>query len=204
MEDVLDVYKRIKDTSHPLVCMGECPKQLSGETRDPIQAQPGKPERFEPSMSATAPAIFSWLLGWRRVEVTEQRTRRDWAEQIRRLVDDDFSYAEKGVLVMDNLNTHSPASLYEAFAPEEAKRIWDRLEIHYTPKHGSWLNMAEIEFSVLNKTGLSDRVPCKEQMRQETTDWASKRNNDARKIDWQFTTENARVKLKRLYPQLHS
>ena len=136
------------------------------------------------------------LLGWRRVAVTEQRTRKDWAEQIRRLVDEDFFYAEKVVLVLDNLNTHSPASLYEAFAPEEAKRIWNRLEIHYTPKHGSWLNMAAIEFSVLNKTGLSDRIPCMEQMRQETAAWAHRRNNDAKRIDWQFTAEDARVKLK--------
>jgi len=208
MEDVLDVYKRIKDTSHPLVCMDECPKQLIGETRLPIQAEPGKQERYDTEYVRNGTCnLFMFvapLLGWRRVEVTEQRTRKDWAEQIRRLVDEDFPYAEKVVLVMDNLNTHSPASLYEAFAPEEAKRIWDRLEIHYTPKHGSWLNMAEIEFSVLNRHGQSDRVPCMEKMRKETTDWMHKRNSEARKIDWQFTTEDARVKLKRLYPHFHS
>ena len=206
MEDVLDVYKRIKDTSHPLVCMDECPKQLIGETRQIIQAEPGKPERFDTEYVRNGTCnLFMFvapLLGWRRVAVTEQRTRKDWAEQIRCLVDEDFFYAEKVVLVLDNLNTHSPASLYEAFAPEEAKRIWDRLEIHYTPKHGSWLNMAEIEFSVLNKTGISDRISSMKQMRQETTAWAHRRNNDAGRIDWQFTTEDARVKLKRLYPQI--
>lgn len=142
----------------------------------------------------------------RRVAETDfpngKRTRKDWTEQIRRLVDEDFYYAEKVVLVMDNLNTHNPASLYEAFAPEEAKRIWDRLEIHHTPKHGSWLNMAEIEFSVLSRNGLSDRVPSLQEMRQETAAWSERRNKDARKIDWQFTTEDARVKLKRLYPQI--
>lgn len=205
MEDVLDVYKRIKDTSHPLVCMDECPKQLIGETRPPMVAEPGKAERFDTVYVRNGTCnLFMFvapLLGWRRVEVTERRTSMDWAEQIRRLVDEDFWYAEKVVLVMDNLNTHSPASLYKAFAPEEAKRVWDRLEIHYTPRHGSWLNMAEIEFSVLNKTGLSDRIPCMEQMRMEATAWADRRNNEARKIDWQFTTDSARVKLKHLYPR---
>lgn len=205
MEDVLDVYKRIKDTSHPLVCMDECPKQLIGETRPPIATEPGKPERFDSEYVRNGTCnLFMFvapLLGWRRVEVTERRTSTDWAEQIRRLVDEDFWYAEKVVLVMDNLNTHCPASLYKAFSPEEAKRIWDRLEIHYTPKHGSWLNMAEIEFSVLNRNGLSDRIPCIEQMRRETTAWADRRNNAARRIDWQFTTDEARVKLKHLYPR---
>lgn len=204
MEDVLDVYKRIKDSSRPVVCMDECPKQLIGEIRTPIASEPGKPERFDTEYVRNGTCnlfMFSApLLGWRRVEVTTQRTRKDWAEQIRRLVDDDFPHAEKIVLVMDNLNTHDPASLYEAFLPAEAKRIWDRLEIHYTPKHGSWLNMAEIEFSVLNRTGLSDRVPSMQQMRRETTAWCQRRNNDAGKIDWQFTAEDARVKLKRLYP----
>jgi hypothetical protein len=208
MEDVLDVYKRIKDTSHPLVCMDECPKQLIGETRPPIAAEPGKAERFDTEYVRNGTCnLFMFvapLLGWRRVEVTERRTSTDWAEQIRRLVDEDFWYAEKMVLVMDNLNTHCPASLYKAFAPEEAKRVWNRLEIHHTPRHGSWLNMAEIEFSVLNKNGLSERIPSMEQMRRETTAWADRRNNKARRIDWQFTTENARVKLKYLYPRFQS
>ena len=207
MEDVLDVYKRIKDTSHPLVCMDECPKQLIGETRPPIAAEPGKAERFDSEYVRNGTCnLFMFvapLLGWRRVEVTERRTSTDWAEQIRRLVDEDFWYAEKVVLVMDNLNTHCPASLYKAFAPEEAKRVWDRLEIHYTPRHGSWLNMAEIEFSVLNKNGLSARIPSMEQMRRKTAAWADRRNTEARRIDWQFTTENARVKLKHLYPRFH-
>ena len=208
MEDTLDVYKRADDPLCPLVCMDECPKQLIGETRSPIAAKPGKPERFDAVYVRNGTCnLFMFTaphLGWRRVEITEQRTRKDWALQIRRLVDEDFPHAEKVVLVMDNLNTHSPASLYEAFTPEEAKRIWDRLEIHYTPKHGSWLNMAEIEFSALNRTGLSDRVPSIQQMRKETSAWSIKRNNDARKICWQFTTADARIKLKRLYPQLQS
>lgn len=208
MEDVLDVYKRIKDTSHPLVCMDECPKQLIGEIRPPIAAEPGKAERFDTEYVRNGTCnLFMFvapLLGWRRVEVSERRTSIDWAIQIRRLVDEDFWYAEKVVLVMDNLNTHCPASLYKAFAPEEAKRVWDRLEIHYTPRHGSWLNMAEIEFSVLNKNGLSDRISSMEQMRQETTAWTDRRNNETRRINWQFTTENARVKLKHLYPRFQS
>ena len=188
--------------------MDECPKQLIREIRPPMCTEPGKPERFDTEYVRNGTCnLFMFvapLLGWRRVEVTERRTSKDWAEQIRRLVDEDFWYAEKVVLVMDNLNTHCPASLYKAFSPEEAKRVWDRLEIHYTPRHGSWLNMAEIEFSVLNKNGLSDRIPCMEQMRRETAAWADRRNNDARRIDWQFTTENARVKLKHLYPRFQS
>jgi hypothetical protein len=144
------------------------------------------------------------LVGWRRAEVTEHRKRADWADQIKRLVDEDFPDAEKIVLVMDNLNTHSIASLYEAFPPEEARRIRDRLELHYTPKHGSWLNMAEIELSVLNCHGLSDRIPTMERMEQETAAWNRIRNEKACKIDWRFTTADARIKLKRLYPQFHS
>ena len=144
------------------------------------------------------------LLGWRRVEVTERRTMVDWAEQIRHLVDVDFPWAEKVVLVMDNLNTHRPASLYEAFSPAEARRILDRLEIHYTPKHGSWLNMAEIEFSVLNHHGLSDRIPTFEQMQTEVKAWVLHRNQNVKSITWRFTTEDARIKLARLYPQFNS
>jgi transposase len=187
MEDVLDVYKRPQDASRPLVCMDECPRQLIGEVREPIPAQPGEPERHDSEYVRNGTcSLFMFaapLLGWRRVEVTERRTRKDWAEQVRRLVDEDFHYAEKVVLVMDNLNTHGPASLYEAFAPEEAKRIWDRLEIHYTPKHGSWLNMAEIEFSVLNQNGLSDRVLSLRRMREEASAWARRRNHETRKIN---------------------
>jgi transposase len=206
MEDVLDVYERPIDEAHPLVCMDECPKQLIGETRIPIPARPGEPERYDHEYVRNGTCnlfMFSApLLGWRRVEVTERRTRKDWAEQIRRLVDEDFPNAEKVVLVMDNLNTHSPASLYEAFAPEEAKRIWEHLEIHYTPKHGSWLNMAEIELSVINNHGLADRVENLSSMRKQVAAWTQKRNNGKSKIDWRFTNKDARIKLNRLYPKI--
>lgn len=205
MEDVLAVYERPEDEKRPLVCMDECPKQLIGETRIPIPASPGEPERYDTEYVRNGTCnlfMFSApLLGWRRVEVTERRTRKDWALQVQRLVDVDFSEADKVVLVMDNLNTHGPASLYEAFSPEEAKRIWDRLEIHYTPKHGSWLNMAEIEFSVLNNHGLADRIPDLDSMRQQVTAWMEARNNNESKIEWRFTNMDARIKLKRLYPK---
>lgn len=208
MEDVLDVYKRIEDPLRPLVCMDECPKQLIGEARMPIAAQPGQPERFDTEYVRNGTCnLFMFtapLLGWRRVEVTERRTMVDWAEQIRHLVDVDFPWAEKVVLIMDNLNTHRPASLYEAFTPGEARRILDRLEIHYTPKHGSWLNMAEIEFSVLNHHGLSDRIPAFEQMQAEVKAWVLHRNQNVKRITWRFTTEDARIKLARLYPQFDS
>lgn len=206
MEDVLDVYECPLDEARPLVCMDECPKQLIGETHIPIPVRPGEPERYDHEYVRNGTCnlfMFSApLLGWRRVEVTERRTRKDWAEQVLHLVDVDFSTAEKVVLVMDNLNTHSPASLYEAFEPEEAKRICDRLEIHYTPKHGSWLNMAEIELSVLNNHGLVERVADLSAMRQQTSAWVKRRNASATKIDWRFTNKEARIKLKRLYPKL--
>jgi transposase len=141
------------------------------------------------------------LEGWRRVEITEQRTRKDWAGQVKRLVDEDFPLAEKIILVMDNLNTHNVASLYETFPAEEAKRLRDKLEIHYTPKHGSWLNMAEIELNVINNHGLSGRIPTIDQMRKEAAAWNRRRNQEACKINWRFTTADARIKLKRLYPQ---
>ena len=207
MEDVLDVYEQSADDNRPLICMDECPKQLIGETHIPIAGCPGAPERYDHEYIRNGTCnlfMFSApLLGWRRVTVTEGRTRKDWAEQIRRLVDEDFPEAEKLVLVMDNLNTHSPASLYEAFAPQEAKRIWDRLEIHYTPKHGSWLNMAEIELSVLNNQGLDDRIADLSSMRHQVAAWTKKRNSSQNKIDWRFTNKDARIKLKRLYPKLY-
>ena len=206
MEDVLDVYERPENVTRPLVCMDKCPKQLIGETRRPIPTQPGEPERYDTEYVRNGTCnLFMFvapLAGWRRAEATERRTQVDWAHQVQRLVDEDFPDADKVVLVMDNLNTHRPASLYEAFEPAEAKRIWDRLEIHYTPKHGSWLNMAEIEFSVLNKQGLPERIPDFESMRQELSAWVKQRNAESGKIDWQFTTKGARIKLKRLYPKL--
>ncbi|GHV93680.1 transposase [Spirochaetia bacterium] len=208
MEDVLDVYKRPRDEEHPVVCMDECPKQLIGEKRTPLPAQPGRAACFDTEYVRNGTCdIFMFvapLEGWRRAEITEQRTCIDWASQIKTLVNVDFADAEKITLVMDNLNTHSIASLYKAFPPEEANRIRNRLEIHYMPKHGSWLNMAEIELSVINNHGLSDRIPAIEQMRAETDAWNLRRNKDACKIDWQFTAADARIKLKRLYPQFTS
>jgi transposase len=208
MEDILDVYTRAEDSRYPLVCMDECPKQLIGETRIPLSIGPGQTERFDTEYVRNGTCeIFMFtapLHGWRRAEVTEHRTRVEWAAQTKKLVDEDFPFAEKIVLVMDNLNTHSIASLYEAFEPEEARRIRDRLEIHHTPKHGSWLNMAEIELSVLNNHGLKDRIPTMEQMRREVSAWNHIRNEQARTIDWRFTTADARIKLKRLYPQFNN
>jgi hypothetical protein len=148
--------------------------------------------------------LFDPLAGWRHVKVTERRTRVDWAHLIRELCEIHYPHAEKIILVMDNLNTHAGASLYEAFAPEEAKRLFDRLEIHYTPKHGSWLNMAEIELSVLQRQCLTRRLPDIESLAQETTAWMKARNDTSVKVDWQFATPDARIKLKRLYPQIQS
>ena len=205
MEDVLDVYTRERDEKRPLVCMDECPKQLIGETRTPLPVKPGQPACFDTEYVRNGTCdIFMFvapLEGWRRAEITEQRRREDLAEQVRKLVDDDFPHAEKIILVMDNLNTHNAASLYERFRPEEAKRIKDKLEIHYTPKHGSWLNMAEVELNVINNQGLSARIPTIERMRKETGAWNRRRNREACKINWRFTTADARIKLKRLYPQ---
>jgi transposase len=205
MEDVLDVYTQERNKNRPLVCMDECPKQLIGETRGPLPGKPGSPACFDSEYVRNGTCdIFMFvapLEGWRRADITEQRTRKDWAEQIKRLVDEDFPLAEKIILVMDNLNTHSAASLYETFPAEEAKRLRDKLEIHYTPKHGSWLNMAEIELNVINNHGLTKRIPAIEQMRKEAKAWNRRRNKEACKINWRFTTANARIKLKRLYPQ---
>jgi hypothetical protein len=206
MEDVLDVYERPQDPNRPLICMDECPKQLIGETRTPIPVEAGEPERFDTEYVRNGTCnLFMFtapLKGWRRAEVTERRTQVDWAHQVKRLVDEDFPEAEKIVLVMDNLNTHRPASLYEAFEPAEAKRIWDKLEIHHTPKHGSWLNMAEIEFGVLNHHGLPERIAGIDSMRSAVSAWMNRRNTAGSTIDWRFTTHDARIKLKRLYPRL--
>jgi len=204
MEDILDVYTRKRDKKRPLVCMDECPRQLIGETRTPLPSKSGKPVRYDTEYKRNGTCeIFMFaasLEGWRRAEVAEHRTRIDWAHQIKKLVDIDFPEAEKIVLVMDNLNTHSIGSLYKAFSPEEAKRLRDKLEIHYTPKHGSWLNMAEIEINILVNHGLSKRIPTMEQMKKEVRAWNKARNKTANTINWRFTTNDARIKLKRLYP----
>jgi transposase len=206
MEDILAVYQRPQDSSRPLVCMDECPKQLIGETRAPLPATPDHPERYDTEYVRNGTCeqflFVAPYEGWRRVDVTERKTRKDWAGQVRKLVDEDFPQAEKIVLVMDNLNTHGPASLYEAFEPAEAKRIWDRLEIHHTPKHGSWLNMAEIELSVLNHHGLSERIASVEKMRSEISAWQKRRNKQKCKITWSFSIEHAREKMKNIYPRI--
>ena len=204
MEDILDVYTRKRDKKYPLVCTDEFPRQLIGEVRAPIPLEHGKPARFDTEYRRNGVCeVFMFvapLEGWRRADVTEQRTKKDWAHQIQKLVAVDFPDAEKIVSVHDNLNTHTIGSLYKAFPPEEARRLRDKLEIHYTPKHGSWLNMAEIEINVLVNHGLSKRVSSIQQMRKEVAAWNKARNKATSKINWRFTTENARIKLNRLYP----
>lgn len=206
MEDVLDVYHRPYDPARPVVCMDESNKQLTKETRIPIPMKPGHPERVDHEYERNGVAdVFMFvepLAGWRRVDITASRKSMDWAQQVKTLLDSDYAKAEKVVLVMDNLNTHCIASLYAAFPPQEAKRLADRLEIHYTPKHGSWLNIAEIELSALSKQCLSRRIPDMQTMRREVTAWSAKRNQKQKIINWQFSTEEARVKLKYLYPVL--
>ena len=204
MEDVLDVYERPRDPFRPVVCLDECGKQLVGEVRDPLPPAPGSVAKqdAEYARNGTANLFIACepLDGWRHVEVTERRTRVDFAHFVRDLVDGRYRYAEKVVLVMDNLNTHGVASLYEAFSPAEAKRIADRLEIHHTPKHGSWLNIAEVELSVLGRQCLDRRIADRETLAREVAAWELDRNESAAGVDWQFTTADARVKLKRLYP----
>jgi transposase len=204
MEDILDVYTRKYDEKRPLLCMDEVPRQLIGEVRMPVPGARGKPARYDTEYKRNGTCVIFMLTaplkGWRRAEVTEQRKKIDFAHQIKKLVTVDFPDAKKIVLVMDNLNTHTIGSLYKAFPPEEAKMLRDKLEIHYTPKHGSWLNMAEIEINVLVNHGLSKRVPTIEQMKKEVEAWNKARNKTASKINWRFSTDKARSKLKQLYP----
>lgn len=206
MEDVLEVYQRPRDPQRPVVCLDEQSKQLIKETRVPIPAAPGRPERhdyeYERHGTANLFMLFAPLEGWRHVKVTERRTKLDFAEVIRELVDVHFPQAKKIVLVMDNLNTHKVASLYEAFAPAEARRLIEKLEIHHTPKHGSWLDMAETELSILTKQCLDRRIPDAATLVGEIAAWERPRNTAQAKINWQFTTADARVKLKRLYPSI--
>ena len=204
MEDVLEVYHRPYDDKRPLVCLDEASKQLIAEVVQPLPAEPGQPERFDYEYERKGTVnlfmVSEPLLGWRAVHVTERRTAKDFAEVVRWLVEDIHPDAEKVVLVMDNLNTHKAASLYEAFPPEQARRILDRLEIHHTPKHGSWLNMAEIEFSVLNRQCLDRRIATKDELMKEIAAWEDDRNDRQIGIRWRFTTADARIKLHRLYP----
>jgi len=206
MEDVLEVYQRDFDPARPVVCLDETSKQLVGETRVPIPAAPGRPARvdyeYERKGTANLFLVTEPLVGQRRVRVTERRTARDFAHLIREMVDDWYPGAEKIVLVMDNLNTHKAASLYEAFVPAEARRLMEKLEIHYTPKHGSWLNVAEIELSLLSRQCLDRRIGDREYLKREIARWERQRNRAAGTVDWQFTTKDARVKLKRLYPSI--
>lgn len=206
MEDVLDVYHMAYDPRYPVVCMDESCKQLIGEVREPIACEPGQPMRVDDEYVRNGVVeIFMEvepLAGKRHVAVTEHRTKKDWAQQIKQMLDDRYPTAIKVRLVMDNLNTHKIASLYESFEPHEARRLARRLDIHYTPKHGSWLNMAEIELSALKGQCLDRRIADMATMQSEVAAWESSRNNSMRKIDWQFTTSDARTKLKRLYPKL--
>ncbi len=204
MEEVLDVYHRPPDPSRPLVCLDEASKQPIGEMAEPVPASPGRPTRvdYEYVRNGTANLfmICEPLTGWRHVEVTDRRTAKDFAEVVRALVEEVYPEAEKVVLVLDNLNTHKLASLYEAFPPEQARRIADRLEVHYTPEHGSWLSMAEIELSVLSRQCLDRRIATKEELEREVAAWEDERNGRGVVVRWQFTTADARIKLRRLYP----
>jgi transposase len=206
MEDILETYQRPYNPEYPVVCMDESPKQLIGEVHPPIPAKPGSVAKIDAEYVRNGTVeIFMEvepLAGRRHVAVTEHRTKKDWAAQIKEMLDIRYPNVKKVVLVMDNLNTHSTASLYEAFSPEEARRLAERLEIHYTPKHGSWLNVAEIELSVLQGQCLNRRIADIETMRNEVNFWQTNRNNQTKKINWQFTTDKARTKLKRLYPKL--
>ena len=206
MEDVLEVYKLPHDPKKPLVCMDESSKQQIKEIRTPIPMKEGRPERFDNEYERNGVSalfmFFAPLEGWRHVEITDRRTAADWAMQIKQLVDVYYPEAEVIRLVMDNLNTHTPASLYKVFEPAEALRIASKLEIHYTPKHGSWLNMAEIELSILSRQCLNRRIPDQSTLKSEVAAWEGLRNQSRAKMDWRFTTEDARIKLKRLYPTI--
>jgi DDE superfamily endonuclease len=208
MEEVLVVYQRPLDPAHPVLCMDETSKQLVGETRVALPVEPGQPQRTDYEYERHGVAnlfLFSEpLTGWRQVRVTEQRTRVDWAEAMRELSDRCYPAAQRITVVLDNLNTHGPASFYEAFAPEEARRLSERFEFHYTPKHGSWLNIAEIELSVLSRQCLDRRIGEAGLLQREIEAWQQKRNAASKTIDWQFTTADARIKLKRLYPVIQT
>jgi hypothetical protein len=204
MEDVLEVYKRPYDPRRPVVCLDETFKQLIGEMRQPLPPRPGAVERFDHVYVRHGVAslflAFEPLKAWRTVAVTDRRRRLEWAEFMRSLVKGRYRRAEKLVLVMDQLNTHTAASLYEAFPPQEAKRLADRLEIHHTPKHGSWLNMAEIELSALGRECLARRIAYRATLRKQIDHWIAQRNRRKASVNWQFTTADARIKLRRLYP----
>jgi hypothetical protein len=206
MEDVLEVYHRPHDPDRPVVCVDETSKQLIAETRVPIPAKPGQPKRYDYEYERNGTAnlfmMFAPLEGWRHVKVTDRHTAIDYAQVLKELSDTHYPGASKIVLVQDNLNTHKPASLYEAFPAKEARRLVERFEWHYTPKHGSWLDMAESELSVLTTQCLDRRISDKQILTEEVAAWEDCRNKKNAKADWQFTNADARIKLKRLYPAL--
>jgi len=204
MEDVLAVYHRPYDPKRPVVCLDEASKQLVGEARTPLPPEPGQPERFDYEYVRNGTAnlfmITEPLAGWRHVEVTERRTAVDFARVLKWLADELLAGAKKIVLVMDNLNTHTLASLYQAYEPAEARRLAERCEVHHTPKHGSWLNIAEIELSALARQCLDRRIGDREALEREVAAWQIDRNENCIAVDWQFTTKDARTKLRHLYP----
>ena len=208
MEDVLDVYTRPYDPARPLLCLDEASRQILAEVRPPLPPAPGQPARHDPEYAREGVAnlflVCEPLRGWREVRVSDRRTRLDWAHCVKDLVDVHYPAAERVLLVLDQLNTHSPASLYEAFAPAEAKRLAAKLELHHTPKHGSWLNMAELELSIRQRQCLDRRLADRPAMEREAAAWTAGRNAATRTIDWRFTTADARIKLRRLYPAVHA
>jgi hypothetical protein len=208
MEEVLDLYQQPYDPDYPVVNMDEKPVQLIEEIRTPIPATPGKPMRYDYEYERKGTAsLFLFtepLSGWRRVDAQPQRTAKQWAEQVKELLDEDYPEAKQVTLICDNLNTHKMAALYEAFEPSEARRLAKRLDIRYTPKHGSWLNIAEVELSVLSSQCLDRRIGDLETVQHEIKAWQQERNLKQKGVDWRFTTEKARIRLKRLYPQYQS
>ena len=205
MEDILEVYEGAFEDDEVLICVDETVKQQVNETRIALPPRAESVEKYDYEYERNGVSnvfmLFAPLKGWRHVKVTDRRTKIDWARLIKELVEDHFP-GKKIVLVMDNLNTHKLGSLYEAFSPEQARRIAERLEIHFTPKHGSWLNMAEIEIGVLSRQCLNRRIPDQESLRSEINAWQADRNQKEICVDWRFTTEDARIKLKSLYPSL--
>jgi hypothetical protein len=207
MEDILEVYTRAYDPKRPQVCMDETSKQLLADLLEPVPAQPSKPHRVDYEYKRQGVAdlfmFFEPLTGKRYIKVTDQRTRKDWALAMQELADVIYPQVEQIVVTMDNLNTHTPASFYETFEPDEARRLINRFEFHYTPKHGSWLNMAEIELGVLSRQCLNRRIANKATLGSEVKAWQVDRNAKVVKVDWRFTTADARIKLKHLYPEIH-
>jgi hypothetical protein len=206
MEDVLEVYQRPYDEQRPVVCVDEATKQLVADVTPPLPMEPGRPARqdyeYERRGTANLFMVCEPLAGRRRVKITDRRTKADFASLLRDVADEQYPTAEKIVLVMDNLNTHKLSALYTVFSPDEARRLSERFEVHHTPKHASWLNMAECELSVLGRQCLNQRIDSRARLESEVGAWQNPRNQQPVRVDWQFTTDDARIKLKRLYPVL--